>query len=92
VPRKKKLVNKAIKKKTDKRCKFCGADDYCTLDVHRIVPGERGGEYTPLNTVTCCSNCHRKAHEGKIRIDRMYFSTMGWILHYFDESGEEHWD
>jgi hypothetical protein len=92
VPRKKKLVDKAIKKKADKKCKFCGADEYCILDLHRIVPGEKGGEYTPLNTVTCCSNCHRKVHEGKIKVDRMYYSTMGWILHYFDESGKEHWD
>jgi hypothetical protein len=90
--RRKKLIDKAIKKKVDKKCKFCGADDYCVLDVHRIIPGSNGGEYTETNTVTSCACCHRKIHDGKIKIDRKYMSTMGWILHYFDEQGNEHWD
>lgn len=92
MPKKKKLVNKKHKKMSDGRCKFCGADEYCVLDVHRILPGEEGGTYEALNTVVACSNCHRKIHEGKIRVDRMYPSTKGWVLHYWDESGEEHWD
>lgn len=92
MPRRKKPVNKQNRKRADKRCKFCGADDYCVLDVHRIVPGEEGGEYVDLNVVTCCSNCHRKVHEGAIRVDRMYYSTKGWLLHWWDEKGVEHWD
>jgi hypothetical protein len=80
------------KKKIDKKCKFCSQDDYCTLDVHRIIPGSQGGEYTDLNTVTTCGNCHRKIHDGKIKIDRKYFSTKGWVLHYFDEDGKEYYD
>lgn len=91
MPRKK-LINKAIKKKIDKKCKFCEEDDLCTLDVHRITPGSEGGKYTEHNTVTCCVKCHRKIHNQKIKIDRKYYSTKGWILHYFDEQGEEHWD
>lgn len=90
--RKKKLVDKKAKKRADQKCKFCGETEYCTLDVHRILPGEKGGRYEDLNTVTSCSNCHRKIHEGKIKVDRMYYSTKGWVLHYFDENGEEHWD
>lgn len=90
--RKKRLIDKAIKKMSDKRCKFCGTEEYCVLDSHRIVPGESGGEYVPLNVVTCCANCHRKIHDGKINVDRMYYSTGGWVLHYFDEAGVEHWD
>jgi len=90
--RKKKLIDKTIKKKSEKRCKFCGGEDYCTLDVHRIVPGSKGGRYEELNTVVSCGNCHRKIHDGKIKIDRKYYSTMGWILHYYDEHGIEHWD
>lgn len=91
MPRKKKIIDKVLKKKVDKRCLFCGQEEYCTLDVHRIVPGEKGGEYTENNTVTACGNCHRKIHDGKIRIDRKYYSTKGWILRYFDEEGEERW-
>jgi 5-methylcytosine-specific restriction endonuclease McrA len=90
--RKKKLIDKVIKKKIDKRCKFCGEEDYCLLDVHRIIPGSEGGKYTESNTVSSCSNCHRKIHDGKIKIDRKYPSTAGWVLHYFDEYGAEHWD
>lgn len=86
------LVNKSHKKLADKKCFFCGNKEYCTLDVHRIVPGSEGGRYTENNTVTSCSNCHRKIHEGKIKIDRRYPSTSGWVLHYWDEEGEEHWD
>lgn len=90
--KRKKLINKKIKKLSDKKCKFCGESDYCTLDVHRITPGSEGGLYTEYNTVTSCVNCHRKIHDGKIKIDRKYPSTNGWVLHYYDEQGNEHWD
>lgn len=92
MPRKNKIINKSNKKKSDRKCKFCGETEYCVLDLHRIMPGKDGGKYENLNTVTCCSNCHRKIHEEKIKVDRMYFSTKGWVLHYFDEKGVEHWD
>lgn len=91
MPRKKRLIDKKTKKLIDKRCKFCGADDYCLLDVHRIVPGEKGGRYENLNTVSCCSNCNRKVHDGKIKVDRFYYSTKGWVLHWWSEDGEERW-
>ena len=90
--RRRELVNKSHKKMVDRKCHFCGNDEYCTLDVHRIIPGSEGGRYVDHNTVTACSNCHRKIHEGKIRVDRKYPSTIGWVLHYFDENGIEHWD
>lgn len=86
----KRLINKIAKKKADKCCHFCKYSEYAVLDCHRIVPGEQGGEYTEFNTVTSCANCHRKCHEGKIIIDRKYFSTAGWVLHYW-EDGEEKW-
>jgi len=90
--RKKKLINKKIKKLIDKKCKFCSCDNYKVLDVHRIQEGSKGGEYVELNTVCVCSNCHRKIHAGIIKVDRKYYSTKGWILHYFDENGNEHYD
>lgn len=88
---KKKLIDKQAKKRSVGQCKFCGETDYAVLDVHRIVPGEEGGTYTEFNTVVACSNCHRKVHDGQIIIDRKYFSTGGWILHYWYE-GTERWD
>lgn len=86
-------TKKQIKKLLDKKCYFCGCDEYALLDVHRIVEGSKGGKYIEFNTVTVCSLCHRKIHAGMIKIDRKYFSTSGrWVLHYFDENGVEHWD
>lgn len=90
--RKRKLIDKKIKKMMEKKCKFCDQNDYCTLQVHRIKPGSEGGEYTDFNTIVCCSCCHNKIHDNKIIIDRKYQSTTGWVLHYFDEKGNEHWD
>lgn len=87
----KKAINKVAKKKIDGECLFCGNDLYEVLDCHRIIPGEEGGTYTEHNTVTACSNCHRKIHAGFIKLDRKYFSTSGkWKLHYW-EDGEEKW-
>jgi hypothetical protein len=86
----KKLVNKISMKKHEGKCYFCGIEDYSVLDVHRIVPGEEGGEYTHLNSVVCCANCHRKTHDGQIKIDRKYFSTAGkWILHFWEGDVEK---
>jgi len=92
VAKKRKLINKKIKKLSNKKCHFCGESNYCVLDVHRIIEGANGGKYTDHNTVVTCSNCHRKVHDGKIKIDRKYYSTQGWVLHYFDENGTEHYD
>lgn len=86
----KKLINKKISKLIAKKCFFCDIDDYALLDVHRIIPGEKGGTYTEANTVVCCANCHRKIHNGKIVIDRKYPSTGGVVLHYW-EGKEEKW-
>ena len=90
--RRKKLINKIAKKKFDKKCYFCEENRYELLDVHRISPGENDGEYTENNSLTCCSNCHRKIHAGIIKVFRKYLSSRGWILHYIDESSVEHFD
>ena len=86
-----KLINKVAKKKAEGCCYFCGLEDYCALDVHRIVEGKDGGEYTDFNTVTTCVLCHRRIHDKQIVIDRKYYSTAGkWVLYFF-ENGEEKW-
>ena len=75
-----KLVNKQSMKRMAKKCTFCDEERYVVLDVHRIVPGEKGGRYTPCNTVVCCSNCHRMIHDGEIIIDKYYDSSTGKVL------------
>lgn len=85
-----KTINKQQKKKFEGKCYFCSETDYALLDVHRIVEGKDGGKYTENNSVICCANCHRKIHDNQTIIDRKYFSTSGYVLHFWDENGE-HW-
>lgn len=77
----KKLSKKQIKKRVDKKCLFCGCNDYTLLDVHRIVYGCQGGKYKDENMVTACANCHRKIHAGKIIIYQYRNSSVGRVLH-----------
>jgi predicted restriction endonuclease len=87
-----KKSKKQIAKLYEKKCYFCGTEDYNILDAHRIIPGCEGGTYNWLNMLVICSNCHRKVHAGKIKVFRKYLSTSGrWILHYIDEQGVEQW-
>jgi hypothetical protein len=90
----KKKVKKQGLKKVQGKCYFCDVSDYDCLNVHRIVPGEKGGVYDDFNTIVVCANCHNLIHsdEKKIVIDRKYRSTgpKGWVLHYW-ENGEEKW-
>lgn len=86
-----KKINKIAKKKLDKKCYFCPIEDYSLLQVHRILEGKNGGEYTKHNTITVCANCHCKIHSDQIKIDRMYLSSTGkYVLHYIDENGLEY--
>lgn len=88
--RKRKLIHKIGKKKTDKKCYFCFCDEYALLDVHRIVEGCYGGEYSEHNTITVCASCHRRIHAGTIKIDRKFFTSNGkYILHFWQDNVEK---
>jgi hypothetical protein len=89
--RRKKLVNKVVLKKIAKKCYFCQIDDYALLDVHRIISGEDGGKYTDMNSLVVCSNCHRRIHDGQIKIDRKYYTSAGRHILHFWEGEEEKW-
>lgn len=83
---KKRLIDKKLKKRMEKRCYFCGCDNYATLDVHRIIPG---GEYSDFNTIVVCCKCHRKIHAGQIQIRGKHFSTAGRYVVIYLEDGQE---
>ena len=88
--RKRKLIDKKVKKQSVKKCKFCELDDYALLHCHRIVPGEDGGRYTDSNVVVACANCHTKIHDGQIIIDRP--TSAGIKILHFWENDEEKWE
>lgn len=85
-------ISKEAYKKFHKYCFFCGEDDYAALQCHRILPGENGGTYHEVNTLTVCASCHCKIHAGRLKIDRKYTqgSTPTYMVHYWFD-GEEFW-
>ena len=49
------------------RCYICGVEEWRTkrlLHMHRVIPGDAGGVYTPDNIVPLCARCHYHA-EGR---------------------------
>ena len=89
----KKYSRQQCRKKSAKKCFFCGIDDYELLHAHRLLAGEHGGRYDWINTLVCCVLCHRKIHIEKIKILGWHPSTSGkWILNYIDENGLEKWE
>jgi hypothetical protein len=42
-------------------CQKCGWS-HAPCDIHRIIPGFKGGRYTTDNVIVLCPNCHRLAH------------------------------
>lgn len=87
--RKKRIIDKSIYKLAEGQCRICGETDSAVLDVHRIIPGANGGEYTKENSTCVCCKCHRKIHDGQIIIDRYYQSTNGRRLLHLYDNGEE---
>jgi len=81
-------------------CYFCGIRkalkktkaSRSIVEVHHITEKHDGGSNEMCNLVPTCSNHHSLIHENKIKLDKWYFSTRGWILHWWDEFGKEHWD
>lgn len=61
------------------------------VEIHHISFKVDDGKDTPENLIPLCCNCHTKVHEELIKLDRWYFSTRGWVFHYFDENGNEIW-
>jgi len=90
--RRKKLINKLNFKRSAGKCYFCPVNEYALLDVHRIVPGEKEGEYTDFNSLCVCCNCHRRIHNEQIKIDRKYKTSSGRTILHFWDNGIEKWE
>lgn len=83
--------SKKLFKQRAKKCAICPEDDLDLLDVHRWgIPGSEGGKYETGNCLCLCTRCHRLLHKNKIIIHGLYTSTMGKVVHYSDEKGDEH--
>ena len=81
---------KKLRKRVEK-CIFCGENDKVVLDVHRINEGYKGGEYTLENSLTTCSNCHRRVHHsGRYKIDGWVMTTGGLRLHCWIDEEEQY--
>lgn len=87
----KKPSRQQCRKLFDGECFFCGEKDYDLLDCHRIYEGADGGTYHWLNSLTACSNCHRKCHSGRIQVHGRYLCTNGRYVVHYHEDGEEKW-
>lgn len=48
-------------------CQVCGWNK-ANCDLHRIIPGNKGGKYTEDNIIVLCPNCHRLVHRGLLKI------------------------
>ena len=83
------FISKKHRKKSAKKCRICGEEEYATLDVHRIKEGSEGGKYTYGNTVVLCAKCHRLQQADKIKVIGWKKSTTGRLLHIIDKNGKE---
>lgn len=82
--------NKKAFKRAAGKCQICGENNYSVLDVHRIyVKGKDKGKYSHGNSVCLCAVCHRKEQAGQIRILGWVHSTVGDLLQWIDEEGNE---
>ena len=50
------------------QCTQCGKKN-TRLDAHHIIWKENGGKDTIENLITLCKGCHRKVHQGKLKLD-----------------------
>lgn len=67
--------------KAEKGCKFCPEDDPCCLDFHHLNEKDANVSYIRLTKnkkrlfeeisrcIVVCSNCHRKLHAGRLKLE-----------------------
>ena len=50
-----------LKGLSEKPCEICGWHE-ARCDLHRVLPGSKGGKYLKENVRVLCPNCHRTMH------------------------------
>jgi hypothetical protein len=56
-------VRRVVLSRDRHQCRAAGCGNTRFLEVHHIVPREKGGSNRPQNLVTLCSRCHQLWHE-----------------------------
>lgn len=67
-PRAWEVVRKAVLDRDGYICQGCAADDR-PLEVHHIVPIQRGGSNEMSNLNTLCDRCHKRIHPWLYELD-----------------------
>ena len=57
-----------LKGLSSKPCEKCGWHE-ARCDLHRIIPGSKGGRYTKENVQVLCPNCHRLEHPERYSLE-----------------------
>ncbi len=53
-------LRELLEKRYGSRCQLCKWEGPC--DLHRKIPGSKGGKYVLENVMFICPNCHRLEH------------------------------
>jgi len=79
-------------------CQACkGKSKDQVLQIHHIIPRSKGGTDRPDNLITLCRTCHKKLHDGKLKLKfnkiknfkaETFMSTIRWkIVDKLKEAG-----
>jgi len=61
-------AQKSVKKRDNNECEICGVTPK-TAHGHHVIPYSEGGPADLNNMMTLCPDCHRKIHNGQIKLD-----------------------
>ena len=89
-----KLTNsqrKAIYRRDGFQCAVCGSTRF--LQIHHYIPRGQGGNDTPHNLITLCSDCHAMAHGINLvgHVDLNKEDMEQHIVEYLEDMYMEDW-
>ena len=83
---------KAIYRRDGFQCALCGSHRY--LQLHHYIPRGKGGNDTPHNLITLCSDCHALAHglNSHDYPDMTQADIEQLIVEYLEDMYMEEWE